>query len=287
MKILSFDVGIINLAYCIFDTCALKLIHWEVITLNGETNYNKLYINLITQLDARDHMINGVDIVLIEKQPSFNPKMRIIAGCLQTYFIIRGIVDSPVKTMKSVEFFSPKHKLKCYSGPEITIDSKCKSKYSKTKKMGVLICREKLREYQEIPEIVKLFEESKKKDDLADCYLQAITYGIFKKEIINVMQTIKPIVQEKILSKIIIKKQVKDYLDSRVIPGKYSTVELMNFKNNVLSNPLLILLNDTGSNLKDVLVSKFNVVFPLNYENMILLLESIGIKSYLNKKYLS
>jgi len=283
MKVLSFDVGIINLAYCIFDTTLLKLTHWEVITLNGETNYNKLYINLITQLDIRKHMISDIDVVLIEKQPSFNPKMRIIAGCLQTYFIIRGIVDLPGGSMKSVEFFSPKHKLKCYSGPELVIDSKSKSKYSKTKKMGILICREKLREYHENPETIKLFEQSKKKDDLADCYLQAITYAVFKKVVSTSYQTLPQQIVEKIPSKVIIKQQVKDLLDSKIIPGKYSPIELMNFKNNTLSIPLLISFNDIGSNLKDLLVAKYNVTFPLTYETLLTLLDTLGMKSYLNK----
>ena len=122
MKILSFDVGIINLAYCIISD--EKIIHWEIITLtdgNEKLKFNAkinssgiadLYINLIKQLDLRPHLLD-VDIVLIEKQPSFNPKMRIIAGCLQTYFYIRGVVDRLENKINSVEFFSPKNKLKC------------------------------------------------------------------------------------------------------------------------------------------------------------------------------
>ena len=58
----------------------------------------------------------------------------------------------------------------------------------------------------------------------------------------------------------------------------------MNFKNDTLSNPLLITLNDIGSNLKDNIVSKFKVTFPLNHDTMISLLESTSMKSYLNKK---
>ena len=285
MKVLSFDVGIINLAYCIFDTACSKITHWEVITLTSETNYNKLYINLITQLDQRKHLIDDIEIVLIEKQPSFNPKMRIIAGCLQTYFIIRGIVDSHhPNIIKSVEFFSPKHKLKCYSGPELVIESKCKSKYSKTKKMGVLICREKLHEYHET-EMVTLFEQSKKKDDLADCYLQAITYCIFKKVLkLNTnLPTVPVPIPEKSPSKVLIKKQIKEYLDSHVIPGKYSQVELMNLKNDTTVHPLLVIFNDIGSNIKDNIVSKYLVCFPLNYNSMVELFDLIGIKSYLNK----
>ena len=39
MKILSFDVGIINLAYCIFDTTKCKILNWEVINLENNNMY--------------------------------------------------------------------------------------------------------------------------------------------------------------------------------------------------------------------------------------------------------
>ena len=227
MKILSFDVGIINLAYCIFDSETTKLTHWEVITLNNLnankkfTDYNKIYINLINELDSRPFMVDGIDIVLIEKQPSFNPKMRIIAGCLQTYFYIRGVVDR-TPSIKSVEFFSPKNKLKCYTGPELDISSKngkiVKGKYAQTKKMGVMIARSKLEEYSETKEKKDFFENNKKKDDLSDCYLQALTYIDFKK-----IKTPKIVKVDKVVK--FTKKDLKVYLDNLI--KNCSVVELM------------------------------------------------------------
>ena len=190
MKILSFDVGIVNLAYCIIENS--KIINWEIIELSkkgstftahiASSGVAEMYLTLINKLDERPFLLD-VDIVLIEKQPSFNPKMRIIAGCLQTYFYIRGVVDKLSEPIKSVEFFSPKHKLKCYTGPELDISSKngkiVKGKYAQTKKMGVAIARCKLEEYGETT-FLEQFENSKKKDDLSDCYLQALTYILFK-----------------------------------------------------------------------------------------------------------
>jgi len=188
MKILSFDVGIVNLAYCIFDTSQLKILHWEVIKLENIKDHGILHVKLIEELDKRKHMIDEIDTVLIEKQPSFNPKMRIIAGCLQSYFYIRGIVDKPENKISSVEFFSPKNKLKCYTGPELDISSKngkiVKSKYAQTKKMGVLIAQEKLKEYSETT-FKTFFDTHKKKDDLSDCYLQALTYHAMKTKTLN------------------------------------------------------------------------------------------------------
>lgn len=227
VKVLSFDVGIINLAYCIFDSVSLKIIHWEIITLdNTAANYSKLYINLIKALDQRPHLID-VDNVLIEKQPSLNPKMRIVAGCLQTYFFIRGVVDS-TKPIDTVEFFSPKNKLKCYTGPELAVPGK--SKYAQTKQRGVLIAKSKLTEFHEPLERLYFFENSKKKDDLADCYLQAVTYCVFRK-LIKVSQTVTEVpVITKLLNKTEIKAKItenqnlSDLLLQRSITDKFGYI---------------------------------------------------------------
>ena len=264
MKILSFDVGIVNLAYCIFDSITLKINHWEVITLQNHNDYNKIYINLINELDSRKHLIDHINVVLIEKQPSFNPKMRIIAGCLQTYFIIRGIVDSPVPedAIKAVKFFNPKHKLKCYNGPELVINSKAKSKYSRTKKMGVMICELKLKEYFETTTMIKLFNDSKKKDDLSDCYLQALTYSMFEKLIDSslVKGNVKLAKANaiKILTKTEIKQQLKEFLD--------------------IDNDI----NNISENLKKCIHIKYSINFPLNDELKTKLLGAMNMKKYLN-----
>ena len=228
VKILSFDVGIINLAYCIFDSELNKIQDWGIIDLKVEgfsgkipsglnknmaKTANDIHVTLIKKLDSFPILLN-VDYVVIEKQPSFNPKMRIIGGCLQSYFYIRGIVDQHKIT--SIEFFSPKHKLKCYTGPELTIESKAKSKYTQTKKMGILIAQAKLDEFDESMNFKQLFEKSKKKDDLADCYLQAITFCLFKKfkvnEIKKVQEKIETRVETKVQQKILTKPQIKKQL---------------------------------------------------------------------------
>ena len=263
MKILSFDVGIVNLAYCIFDSSVSKILYWEVIALSQgagiygkaySSEYDKLYITLIKELDLRKHLVEDIDIVLIEKQPSFNPKMRIIASCLQTYFYIRGIVDAiEHSSIKSIVLFSPKHKLKCYTGPELTIKSKSKSKYTQTKQMGIMITAYKLKEHNEREDIIKLFENSKKKDDLSDCYLQALTYLLFNKV------TVK---SEKILSNVLIKKQLIEYIDG------------MESSNGMENIPDI---------LKYSITSKFNISFPINPQNLEILFNKLNMKIYIKK----
>jgi len=266
MKILSFDVGIINLAYCIFESTTSKILYWDIIDLkltnfsgkvpSGQNNLiakaaNDIHITLIKELDSLPFLLN-VDYVVIEKQPSFNPKMRIIGGCLQSYFYIRGVVDS-IDKITSIEFFSPKHKLKCYTGPEIKLESKVKSKYSQTKKTGVIIAKIKLNEFNEKNEFKLQFENSKKKDDLADCYLQAITFCIFKKFKSNVIiNTETIIIIEKPLTKIQIKKQLKECLDNGV------------------------LLNDINFNLKKNIFNKWNID---SFDDLSFL-DNLSMKSY-------
>jgi len=293
MKLLSFDVGIVNLAYCIFETNSCKILKWEIIDLgkpfsakipSGNASIakqsNDIHITLIKELDNRS-FLKEVDYVIIEKQPSFNPKMRIIGGCLQNYFYIRGVVDQPDNLkIKSIDFFSPKHKLKCYTGPELTIQSKTKSKYSQTKKMGVLIARAKLEEFSEVPEMVNLFESSKKKDDLSDCYLQAITYSLFKK--FNVKGTVPVYIEpvEKSLNKTQLKKQLKEYLDPKI--KVLSVIEKMNG----LPSNLLETMNNVPSTLKNTINVRYSFEFPIDQENITFIFTELSMKSYNNYHYL-
>lgn len=298
MKILSFDVGIKNLAYCIFDSNQSKILNWDIIDLNVENftakvpsgnssiakSANDIHITLIKQLDNLPFLLN-VDYVVIEKQPSFNPKMRIIGGCLQSYFYIRGVVDNP--TITSIEFFSPKHKLKCYIGPPLKLESKVKSKYAQTKKMGVLIAEIKLQEFNETT-FKNLFTSSKKKDDLADCYLQAITFCIFKKFCKNdkscksdkSCKNDKSIVVEKqkCLTKTQIKQQLKSYLD---LNKKVYTV------NELFSQPpknLIQTMENMETNVKDSIKQKYNLEL-FNEENCTTIFTDLSMIRYLSFYY--
>ena len=68
-----------------------------------------------------------------------------------------------------------RNKLKAYTGPPIQCD--IKDKYKKTKYLAVKYCDIMIHENTEIdPKFHELFEESKKKDDLADAYLQGMYY---------------------------------------------------------------------------------------------------------------
>jgi hypothetical protein len=242
MKILSFDVGIKNLAYCIIEYPRIK--HWEVINLENSPDHAKLYVDLIKSLDARKEILLNVDTVLIEKQPSFNPKMRIIAGCLQTYFFIRGVVDSENK-IKVIKFYSPKNKLKCYNSKEPLEITEGGNKYSQTKKAGIVICEKLLLESNQ--NFISFFKGSKKRDDLADSYLQGLTYYLQLNKMINNNDKIL-ITQKKRTTKKMLKDSLGNNpdLNLEIINKEYSSqiAELFNVEIPVSKESLIIVLSN-------------------------------------------
>lgn len=164
MKTLSFDVGMKNLAYCVIES--EKIIAWDIITV--PTSYNEtLCINLVKELDEIPSMLD-VDQVVIEKQPAKNNKMRIMEHLLTSYFVIKGINDKE-KSMRKVKVYSAKFKLG-------TSTVRGKQNYSARKKLAVTRCAEFLSRSTQEEYYISKFNNSKKKDDLADCFLQALSF---------------------------------------------------------------------------------------------------------------
>lgn len=98
-----------------------------------------------------------LDIVCIENQISpLANRMKTLQGMLTQYFIM--ICDC------KIEFISSINKLK-----ELNMET---SSYGERKKEGIILCRKKIEEYNK--EWCELFEKSKKKDDLSDCFLQGL-----------------------------------------------------------------------------------------------------------------
>jgi hypothetical protein len=165
MKVISFDVGMKNLAYCVSDND--KIIDWNVIELKPMTKED-LCCCIVRTLDGLE-LLNNSEIVLIEKQPSRNNKMRIIEALLNAYFVIRGSSNSQ-SSISKVIVYSAKHKLgkNTFKGM---------SSYRERKKLGIARTIEFLNSTPENEEMKSLFAASKKKDDLADSLLMALAYN--------------------------------------------------------------------------------------------------------------
>ena len=177
MKILSWDIGIKNLSYCLYDTQATpNILDWNVIDIsqNGKEIID-LQREMVKQLDQLPHLYN-VDYVILENQPTFNIKMKTIASAVYTYYVIRG--NANIK----IQYVHPKQKLtKCgYDGP--VFESQKKGKYQKDKETAIVYCRYFLNDEKWL----KFFETHSKADDLADSNLHAMAF--FNKFVLETLE---------------------------------------------------------------------------------------------------
>lgn len=182
MKVLSIDIGLRNYAYCILDTETKEILHWEVITIDKERvpevkcHAELMCPELVKEFDMRPHLLE-VDKVLIEKQ--IKAAMKMITACTYTYFFLKLGADRQTDIME----YDPKHKLNCCKEE---IEVKGKSKYLRNKKLGIEHCKRLVPE-----EHMEFFTKHKKKDDLADCYLQGLSYIMFSGKIYEQRPTAK------------------------------------------------------------------------------------------------
>lgn len=234
--ITSFDIGIINLAYCTLEYCPQSpdgnqfIIHnWNVIDLLKNTQKNKkcqfilqsgqkkgqicghpahysvvdqssyilckihsrpyditqlqrfytisntsvfeLVKLIVAELDSIN--FNQSEEIIIESQPSKNPRMKNLSMMLLNYFMIRYVSDKPVNDqhLKDIKFINSRNKLSVYNGPYI--ECHLKNQHARNKYYGQRYCQYIIRHNQER---LKFFNLFKKKDDLADSFLQGVWY---------------------------------------------------------------------------------------------------------------
>jgi hypothetical protein len=145
----------------------------------GETDLVTIGRAIRRQLDE-DPAVAGVTHVIIENQIStLASRMKTIQGMIAQYFIMR--FDNTV----TIEFVSSHNKLKGFSGTTATDNTEKKKKkettsekstYKANKTDGVAVCRRFFKANVEMNKWSDVFERSKKRDDLADCFLQGVWY---------------------------------------------------------------------------------------------------------------
>lgn len=148
---------------------------------------NDLLIKIINIFDERFLHFLLVDIVLIELQPVLKgPRMKTISNHIYSYFLINGVCNSKLN-MNNVYYINASNKLKFVKENTI-VETK---KYKNRKKTAILNTIYVL-DILDNKEITNLFNLSKKKDDLSDCFLQCLyfleksfSFSLEKKEKIN------------------------------------------------------------------------------------------------------
>ena len=138
---------------------------------------DEIVYNIWTMLDALPHLLE-VSEVVIENQPAKkNRTMKAVADSLFNYFMSRGIIDKErtKSNITKVSYISPSNKLKINeeNTSKVLAGKKKKEKYKYTKKLGIEYCLELIKDDAQNTEY---FKSNKKKDDLADCFLQGVYY---------------------------------------------------------------------------------------------------------------
>lgn len=175
--ILSFDIGIKNLSYTIFDYIEKKIVDWQVICLSEKKKITLDEITPILLLKLIELDIEQITYILIENQPVMkNPVMKSIQMVIYTYFHHFNILN---EKQINIKFISAMNKLKC--GIDIEYPDKIKeqkNKYMQKKKKAIYLCEYILKNeiINNSSEYLNLFELSKKKDDLADSFLYCIYF---------------------------------------------------------------------------------------------------------------
>ena len=85
--VLSFDVGVKNLAYCLLDSNQ-KIIRWNIVDIS-HSSYQGRCSKLISELDNINLDIEEPITVIIERQMSKNRTMMIISGQILMYYTLK------------------------------------------------------------------------------------------------------------------------------------------------------------------------------------------------------
>jgi len=191
--IISFDIGVKNLAVCILtiNKDVINIITWKIISLAAKEEktpiLNEISGRLFLELDTLIYDIDvPIDYVILENQPSnLNGTMKSIQMMIYTYFQLRKHWEG---LSKQVYLVSASDKLKGHDeiiksiepskyenedNEKKTAKQKKSAGYKKNKKLAIELTKKYL---EKNPEVLNLFCSYKKMDDMADSFLQAISW---------------------------------------------------------------------------------------------------------------
>jgi hypothetical protein len=121
----------------------------------------KIGISMKNKLDNIIN-VNEIDTIIIENQISpIANRMKTLQGMISQYFIMNNVYD--------IIFYSASNKLKQFTSTKNTT-------YNERKQLGVMYVNEIFNNYPEINSWKEYFFKHKKKDDLADSFLQGLSY---------------------------------------------------------------------------------------------------------------
>lgn len=138
-----------------------------------KTNFDidKLRYTLVEELENKPELFQA-EKVLIENQPSLkNPRMKAISSTIYDFYLIRGIFDKKYNSnINQVKYISPSNKIKLSKDKKLVKEADKTKKYKLTKKLAIDYVKALLD--TDLNNFKDYFLNEKKKDDLADAFLQ-------------------------------------------------------------------------------------------------------------------
>ncbi len=195
--ILSFDIGIKNLSYCIMYKSNLnrnindiKIIDWGIIQLiDDDIKCKTVPLETITEIlynKLHDKFINyDIDTILLENQPVLkNPLMKSIQMIIYGYFNYEKHIMG--RNIESIKLINASNKLKLgkklkdfNNSVDVQEINKINSKYTKNKKLAIIYTNHFLKQRlieEDYEKYNTIFNDHKKKDDLSDAFLQGLYF---------------------------------------------------------------------------------------------------------------
>ncbi len=156
----------------------------ELSEIKVKKNANKispleLALSVNKELDKFPELLKA-EYVILENQPGLtNPIMKRMQSFVFQYFVIRGIIDKERTggLVKNVISMNATNKLKVFKGEAITKFNHLKNAKDRRKKLGIehtLIFLKQMEGNGDVDKWLKMFNESKKKDDLSDAFLYCL-----------------------------------------------------------------------------------------------------------------
>tara|TARA_Y100000389_G_C17327942_1_gene446520 strand:- start:85 stop:912 length:828 start_codon:yes stop_codon:yes gene_type:complete len=135
---------------------------FEPIQKKNTNNFNLVSLGIIMKKKFEELFETyKFDVILIENQISpIANRMKCLQGMITQYFIM--------KDCENIQYVSSANKLKGFS--------KERMNYKQRKEFSIKICIELLQTNKNIEKWTEFFLKHKKKDDLADCFLQGLWY---------------------------------------------------------------------------------------------------------------
>jgi hypothetical protein len=156
--ILSIDCGIKNLAMCLIDPKDRRIHKWDVSGV-PPMHADGVFPCLVKHLNQKPWTLEATTVI-IEKQPDRNRGMKGVENLLHTYFLVKE---------KDVVIWDARHKVPDCAGPG-------REMYAKRKKASIERARKFIEAIGPNRDWVAFFDAHKKKDDLADTVMQALSF---------------------------------------------------------------------------------------------------------------